>query len=96
MRTEELIDRANENARRAASIVWPEITGLADYPQNLEELAGIEFDGIPEFRGDGIGVGTPEFRENLEGTFTRLMLPSNTLSWCLAFREANSWRLPKP
>jgi hypothetical protein len=69
MRTEELVDRANENARRVASIVWPEITGLADHPQNLEELAGVEFDGIPEFRGDGIGVGTPEFRENLKAYF---------------------------
>ncbi len=57
-----LLDRAYENAVLAVSIVWPELNNPTDYPEDLEELAGLEFDDAPEFRTDGIGAGIPEFR----------------------------------
>jgi hypothetical protein len=68
--TRQLLERANENARRSASIVWPKIPEPADYPENEAELALLEFEAIPEFRG----LGTPEFRENLEAHFYGILV----------------------
>ena len=66
---DELVARVNSDADLAASIAWPEVGEPADYPENLEKLADVDFAGIPEFIGDGWGCGTPEFREKLEAYF---------------------------
>ena len=68
--------RVNSDADLAASIAWPEVGEPADYPENLEKLADVDFAGIPEFVGDGRGCGTPEFREKLEAYFRMLGVAS--------------------
>jgi hypothetical protein len=35
----------------ADAITWPELTEPSDYPEDLEKLAGIDWDGIAEYRG---------------------------------------------
>jgi hypothetical protein len=69
---DELVARVNSDADLAGSIAWPEVGEPADYPKNLEELADVDFAGIPEFVADGFGCGTPEFREKLEAYFRML------------------------
>jgi hypothetical protein len=67
---EGLVDDSNERRRIAAALTWPEIPPPRDWGgQTDEELAELDFDGIPEFRSDGMGPGTPEFREQLEAYF---------------------------
>jgi hypothetical protein len=63
------VARANEDAELAAGIVWPDLGEPADWPENLETIADMDFAGVPEFVGDGHGSGTPEFREQLEAHF---------------------------
>src|SRR5690349_3022149 len=55
-------------------LTWPDIPPACledgsplvhEPPYTDAELAGLRFDGVPEFRTDGVGVGTPEFREQL-------------------------------
>ena len=67
----------------AAALVWPSIPpayrkdGSAwanDHVCTDEELAEICFDGVPEFRTDGVGVSTPEFRDQLED-YLRHIIP---------------------
>ena len=37
-----------------------------DPPYTDAELTALRFDGVPEFHTDGVGVSTPEFREQRE------------------------------
>jgi hypothetical protein len=73
---DELVARVNNDADLAASIAWPEVGEPADYPENLEKLADVDFTGIPEFATDGFGCGTSEFREKLEAYFRTLGVAS--------------------
>ena len=66
---EALVNAINDDCDLADGIVWPELNEPADWPENDEEWANRDFAGIPEFRTDGEGVGTPEFREALEAHF---------------------------
>jgi hypothetical protein len=66
----EALDRFYARRLEAALIQWPEIPPPQDWDrQTDEELADIDFEGIPEFRGDGYGSGSPEFRRALESYF---------------------------
>jgi hypothetical protein len=69
-----IVTSANKDVELAAGIVWPDLGEPADYPEDLEKLADMDFDGVPEFRGDGVGVGTPEFREQLEAHFRLIVI----------------------
>lgn len=66
----EALDRFNARRLEVALIQWPEIPPPRDWDsQTNEELADIDFEAIAEFRGDGHGCGTPEFRSALESYF---------------------------
>jgi hypothetical protein len=70
----EAIARFNQSCDLAAKLVWPEIPPPRNWTdQTNEELATLDFEGMPEFRGDGHGCGSPEFREQLEAYFHVLM-----------------------
>jgi hypothetical protein len=79
------IDAANETIKLAASIAWPELPEPTDYPENEEDLANLEFEGIPEFRPDGYGAGTPEFRDQLEAYFRTVQFASRLAFAVLGF-----------
>jgi hypothetical protein len=87
-REKEVVETANESFRLAAMIKWPELSDPTDYTENDEELAAIDFDGIPEFRADGIGCGTPEFRQQLEAYFRVIAIASRHAFAVLQFSRS--------
>jgi hypothetical protein len=69
-RDREILNRFNESRQLAATMTWPEIPRPRDWAEQTDdELGDLDFEGMPEFRGDGVGAGTPEFRKQLEAYF---------------------------
>lgn len=60
-------EKIDQLLQLAATLKWPEIPVPRDWDDG--KFARINFKGVPEFRGDGVGSGTPEFRAQLEAYF---------------------------
>ena len=91
----EALDRFNARRLEVALIQWPEIPPPRDWDsQTNEELADIDFEAIAEFRGDGHGCGTPEFRSALESYF-HVSTPQPVMLWRYSGFRERSWCRPQ-